>query len=254
MIRGKLVIPMNDKRQKGTAYGVGVGPGDPELMTLKACRIIRENDVIVVPGKAPQDSTAFKIAVQAVPELAAKELTAVSMPMVKDRGALRESHAAAASMIKSYLDSGRNVVFLTIGDPAIYSTFNYIRYILEADGYEVELVSGIPSFVAAAASLGVSLAEWDEPLHVLPALYNAHEEALKWPGNYVLMKSAGRMPDVKQMLSLYEFDVTAAENCGMENEKLYRSVNEIPDDAGYFTLIIAKEKSVLREVPQRKAK
>ena len=233
---------MKKNNTRGMAYGVGVGPGDPELMTLKACRLIRENDVIAVPGKVPQDAVAFKIAVQAVPELAEKELVPVYMPMVKDRDVIRESHAKVADLLKSYLDSGRNVVYLTLGDSTIYCTFSYIQHILEADGYGVELVSGIPSFCAAAARLGVSLTEWNESLHVMPALHNAHEGALEWPGNYVLMKSASRMPEIKKMLSSSGYDVIAAENCSMENEKLYRSVDEIPDDAGYFTLIIAKEK------------
>ena len=233
---------MDDKKQKGIAYGVGIGPGDPELMTLKACRLIRENDVIAVPGKVPQDAVAYKIAVQTVPELAEKELVPVYMPMVKDRDLIKQSHAEAATLIESYLDSGRNVVYLTLGDSTIYCTFSYIQHILEADGYDVELVSGIPSFCAAAARLGVSLTEWNEFLHVMPALHNTHDGAMEWPGNYVLMKSASRMPEVKKMLSASGYDVNAAENCSMENEKLYRSVDEIPDDAGYFTLIIAKEK------------
>ena len=234
---------MDDKKQKGITYGVGVGPGDPELMTLKACRLIRENDVIAVPGKVPEDSAAYKIAVQAVPELADKELIPVYMPMVKDRAVIRQSHAEAAALLEGYLDSGRNVVYLTLGDSTIYCTFSYIQHILEADGYDVKLVSGIPSFCAAAARLGVSLTEWNESLHIMPALHNTHEGALEWPGNYVLMKSASRMPEVKKMLSSSGYEVIAAENCSMENEKLYRSVDEIPDDAGYFTLIIAKEKT-----------
>ena len=233
---------MEEKRQKGIAYGVGVGPGDPEYMTLKACRLIRENDVMAVPGKVPQDAVAYKIAVQAVPELAEKELVAIDMPMVKDGELIRKSHAEAAKLIESYLDEGKNVVYLTLGDSTIYCTFSYIQHILEADGYDVELVSGIPSFCAAAARLGVSLTEWKESLHVMPALHNTHDGALEWPGNYVLMKSASKMPEVKKMLASSGYEVMAAENCSMETEKLYRSVEEIPDDAGYFTLIIAKDK------------
>ncbi len=233
---------MNDTEHRGIAYGVGVGPGDPELMTLKACRLIRENDVIAVPGKVPQDAVAYKIAVKAVPELADKELIAIDMPMVKDREVLKKSHAEAAAMIEGILDTGRNVVYLTLGDSTIYCTFSYIQHILESDGYGVELVSGIPSFCAAAARLGTSLAEWNEPMHVIPALHNTSEGSLKWPGNYVLMKSANKMPEVKKVLASSGYDVLAAENCSMENEKLYRSVDEIPDKAGYFTLIIAKEK------------
>ena len=227
---------------RGIAYGVGVGPGDPELMTLKACRLIRENDVIAVPDRVPQEAVAYKIALGAVPELAGKELVPVYMPMVRDRELIARSHREAADTIEGYLDQGRNVVYITLGDSTIYCTFSYIQHLLEADGYETELVPGITSFCAAAAALNVSLTEWNEPLHVVPAFHNTEEGSLKWPGNYVLMKSASKMREVKEMLSHTGLDVQAVENCSMDSEKVYRSLDEIPDDAGYFSLIVAKEK------------
>ena len=229
---------------KGIAYGVGVGPGDPELMTLKAVRLIKENDVIAVPGRIAEDSVAFKIAAGAVPELAdhavsGKELLAIEMPMTKDPEILAAAHRKGAKQIESYLEQGRNVVFLTLGDPTVYCTFSYLQHILEEDGYTVELVSGIPSFCAAAARLGVSLTEWDEPLHIIPGAHGTDElEGLS--GNCVIMKSASRMAEVKDAIKKSGRRVMAAENCTMEDEKLYRRAEEIPDDAGYFTLIIAK--------------
>ena len=226
---------------KGTAYGVGVGPGDPEYMTLKAVRLIRENDVIAVPGRVPEDSVAYKIAAAVVPEIKDKELVPVYMPMVKDRDLIDLEHQRAAKLMESYLDQGKNVVYITLGDSTIYCTFSYIQHYLEADGYPVELVSGIPSFCAAAARLNTPLTEWDEPLHVLPAVHKL-EDDLALSGNYVLMKSASKMAAVKDMLRRSGRKAVMAENCTMANEKLYYSVDEIPDDAGYFSLIIAKEK------------
>ena len=108
---------------KGKAYGVGVGPGDPEYMTLKAIRVIRENEVIAVPGKVAQESVAYKIAVQAVPELAQKTLVPVWMPMVKDRARIDEEHRKGAKLLEEYLDQGKNVVYITLGDPTVYCTF-----------------------------------------------------------------------------------------------------------------------------------
>jgi len=224
---------------KGIAYGVGVGPGDPELMTLKAIRLIKENELIAVPGKSAEDSVAYKIAAAAVPEIAEKELLPLHMPMVKNRALIDKEHQKAAKLIERCLDSGKNVVCLTLGDPTVYSTFSYVQHYLEADGYEVGLVSGIPSFCAAAARLGVPLAEWDEPLHILPAVHRP-EDALELSGSYVLMKSASRMAEVKEALRRSGRRVCMAENCGMETERLCRGVDEIPDDAGYFSLIIAK--------------
>ena len=226
---------------KGIAYGVGVGPGDPEYMTLKAIRLIRENDVIAVPGKVAKDAVAYKIAAAVVPELENKELLPIYMPMIKDRELIDAEHKKAAKLVESYLDQGKNVVYLTLGDSTIYCTFSYIQHYLEADGYTVELVAGIPSFCAAAARLNTPLTEWDEPLHVLPGIHDLDNDmALK--GNYVVMKSASKMAAVKDMIRRSGRRAVMAENCSMENEKLYRSVDEIPDDAGYFSLIIAKEK------------
>ena len=226
---------------KGIAYGVGVGPGDPELMTLKAVRLIKENDVIAVPGRIPEESVAYRIAAGAVPEISGKELVAIDMPMTKDRNVLAEAHRKGAHQIERCLDRGRNVVFLTLGDSTVYCTFSYLQHMLEADGYTVELVSGIPSFCAAAARLGVSLTEWDEMLHIIPASHGA-EAVETLSGTCVLMKSASHMKEVKDVLRRSGRSVCAAENCTMENEKLYRSAAEIPDEAGYFSLIIAKER------------
>lgn len=225
---------------KGIAYGVGVGPGDPELMTLKAIRLIRENQVIAVPGRDAKQSVAYQIALQNVPELADKVLVPVEMPMVKDRTRIDQAHRAGAKILEDYLDRGENVVYLTLGDPTIYCTFSYLQHILEADGYQVELVSGISSICAAAARLSLPLVEWDEPLHVVPAAHRT-EHPLEEPGTYVLMKSASYMKQVKDLLRQSGRQVQAVENCGMATERLYHSLEEIPDDAGYFSLIIAKE-------------
>ena len=226
---------------KGKAYGVGVGPGDPELMTLKAVRLIRENEVIAVPGKNARESVAYKIALGAVPEIADKTIVPVYMPMVRDREKLAQEHQRGAKLLEEYLDQGKNVVYLTLGDSTVYCTFSYLQHILEDDGYEVELVSGITSFCAAAARLNISLTEWNEPLHVIPASHKT-DHPLDQHGTYVLMKSASRMKEVKELLIASGRQVGCVENCGMENEKVYHSAEEIPDDAGYFSLLIAREK------------
>lgn len=225
---------------RGIAYGVGVGPGDPELMTLKAIRLIRENDVIAVPGKVAKEAVAYQIAAAVVPELKDKELVPVYMPMIKDRALIDAEHRKGAKLLEQYLEQGKNVVYITLGDPTVYCTFSYLQHIMEADGYQVELVPGIPSFCAAAARLNLPLVEWDEPLHVVPAVHKTGD-ALDQSGTYVLMKSASHMAEVKDLLRRSGRDVSAVENCSMETEKVYRGVEEIPDDAGYFSLIVAKE-------------
>lgn len=224
----------------GILYGIGVGPGDPELLTLKAARLIRENKTIALPGSRPEDTVAYRIAVQAVPELKDKNLLAVSMPMTKDEKILEESHRQAAETVEIYLRRGENVVFLTLGDPCVYSTYLYVHKRILEKGYQAEIVSGITSFCAAAARLNIGLSEKAEELHVIPASYQI-EEALKLPGTKVLMKAGRKMSRVKAVLTSRKLDAVMVENCGMADEKIYRSAEEIPEDAGYYSLIIVKD-------------
>lgn len=224
----------------GILYGAGVGPGDPELITLKAVRLIKENEVIALPGPVAEETVAYQIAVQAVPGLAGKTLVPVEMPMTHDRQEMERNHDQAADILETYLRKGQNVVFLTLGDPTIYSTYLYVQKRISARGYETRLVSGITSFCAAAARTGTPLVEWNEQLHVLPAVHRL-DSRLDQSGTYVLMKSGRKMNQVKEILAASGRDVVMVENCGMEEEHIYRGVNEIPDDAGYYSLIIAKE-------------
>ena len=110
----------------GRFYAVGVGPGDPELLTLKAVRLIRTCEVVAVPGEQARETVAYKIAVQACPELAEREILAVPMPMTKDPEVLERSHSEAARTVARELDQGRDVAFLTLGDPTVYATALYV--------------------------------------------------------------------------------------------------------------------------------
>ncbi|MBS6677989.1 MAG: precorrin-2 C(20)-methyltransferase [Clostridiales bacterium] len=228
---------------QGKLYGVGVGPGDPELLTLKALRLIKENEVIAVPGKEIQASVAYQIVKGAYEELDEKTLIPVAMPMTKDPQVLKANHDKAADQVESYLKEGKNVVFLTLGDTTVYSTYLYVHKRILERGYEAEIVSGITSFCAVAARLNMGLVEADQPLHVIPATYKAQEmeEILKIPGTKVLMKTGKKMKQVKESIEKSGQKAVMIENCGMPSEKIYRSAEEIPEDSGYYSLIIVKE-------------
>lgn len=222
-------------------YGVGVGPGDPELLTLKAVRIIEECDVLAVPGRTKEDSVAYGIALAAVPEIRQKETICIHMPMTKDEKKLKESHENGAVQIIRLLEQGRSVAFLTLGDPTIYSTYLYLQKYVQEAGYETEIISGIASFLAAGAALNTGLVEKKQQLHVIPSSYEI-EDALKLPGTKVLMKAGKKMPLVKEAVARMAADVYLVENCGMDGERICHGADEIPEDAGYYSLIILKEK------------
>lgn len=224
----------------GKLYGVGVGPGDPELLTIKAVRIIKEADVLAVPGEQKEGSVAYRIAKQAINEIDKKEIISIPMPMTKDEKRLEESHKKGAEEIINYLEMGKTVAFLTLGDPTIYSTYIYLHKRMKESGYETEIISGIPSFCAVAAKLNQGLVEKNEQLHVIPSSYDI-EDTIALSGTKVLMKSGKKISTVIEYLKTKDCQVSMVENCGMEDEKIYRSLDEIKDDAGYYSLIIVKE-------------
>lgn len=225
----------------GTLYGVGVGPGDPELMTIKACRIIEECPVIAAPGKVPEETVAYRIVAGAVASIGAKELLGIHMPMTKEPKVLEESHKDAVLRLRKELDKGKDVAFLTLGDPAVYSTYLYVHQELRDAGYPTEIISGIPSFCAAAARLQTGIAEKAQQIHIVPASYQI-QDALKLPGTKVLMKAGRQYKKVKELLAASGTEVMMVENCGMEEERVYQSIEEMPEEAGYYTLIFAKER------------
>jgi precorrin-2/cobalt-factor-2 C20-methyltransferase len=227
------------KQHRGCLCGIGVGPGDPELMTLKALRKIREADVIALPGKEAKETLAYRIAAPVCPELKDKKLLALDLPMTKGPGVLRRAHRKAAAEIRLHLDAGEDAVFLTLGDPTLYSTYLYLHRELKRDGYRTEIVSGVPSFCAAAAALGIGLTEGDEMLHILPGSVDpAFLE--QTDGSFVLMKAGRKLPEIIRNLDP-SYEVLAVENCGMENQRLFDSREAISDACGYFTLSVIRK-------------
>lgn len=222
---------------KGKLYGIGVGPGDPELLTLKALRVIKEADVIAVPGEKPTETVAYKIVEGAYPELADKTLLPVHMPMTKDPELLERHHQEGTSLIQKELEEGRTVAFLTLGDPTVYSTYIYVHKRIKEMGYETEIISGITSFCAVAAKLNTGLVEKADMLHIIPASYQI-EDALKLPGTKVFMKAGKKLKTVKEEILVSGEQGMMVENCGMPDEKIYTKLEDIPDTAGYYSLII----------------
>ena len=154
----------------GKLYGVGVGPGDPKLMTYLAVETIKNCEVIAVPADGKEHAISYKIASGIVTDMNQKECLALSSPMTKDPNVLNENYQNVSKEIMKKLDEGKDVAYLTLGDPTIYSTYIYIQRIIKESGYEAEIINGIPSFCAVAAKLGDSLADRSEQLHIIPSM------------------------------------------------------------------------------------
>lgn len=216
---------------KGKFFAVGVGPGDPELLTLKAIRVIKEADYVAVPMSGAKENVASKITEE---YLKGKDIIEIDMPMVKDKKIMEESHEMAAERLSKLLDKGHDIAFITLGDPSIYSTAMYVHRKIKERGYETMMVSGVPSFVAAAASLDVSLCEGKEMLHIVPATFKGTMPELE--GVRVLMKSGKSIMKLRD--ELIKEDAMMVECATMENEKVYHHIGDLKEESSYFSLTI----------------
>lgn len=229
----------------GRLYSIGIGPGDPELMTLKAVRLLKECDVIAFPKGDTDVLTAKEIIAQVV-ALDEKEQLEIQMPMTKDEAVLAKAHQDGAKSIIKYLEAGKDVAFITLGCPTIYATCIYVHKLVLQAGYTALLVAGVPSFCAVAAKLNTSLCEKAEPLIILPGSYRETSKFLDKPGNKVLMKSGSEILRVRDELKSRGLIRHSAmvERCGLAGEKVYKNLEEINSKSSYFSIILVKEKEL----------
>ena len=214
---------------KGKLYGIGVGPGDPELLTLKAKRLIEECDIVAVPVKKEgEDSVALNIAKGAV-KIPEEKIQEIVFTMAKDKTKREACRQAAAEEIMKLLDEGKSIAMLALGDIGIYSTYAYVHKRLLKEGYDVEMVSGIPSFCAGASKAGISIVEGNEGFGVIPSLKGI-----------VIMKVGNHVKEVYDLLVErgMENNALIISNVGMDGEYVGPL---IPDrEYGYFTTMIIK--------------
>jgi precorrin-2/cobalt-factor-2 C20-methyltransferase len=168
--------------------------------------------------------------------------------MDKDAAKRRKARQIAAADLIKKLNNGKNVGFVTLGDPTTYSTYMYVHEIIMNDGFEAEIIPGITSYTAAAAALGISLCEGDEILTIIPASHSESiDELLNYPGNKVIMKSGDNLLRVLERLKKRGFgDKTKiAYRATMDGQQLYANIEdyEKSPETGYFTTAIIKEKA-----------
>lgn len=228
--------------KKGILYGVSVGPGDPEHMTLKALRCLEKVPVIAAPRTRGKNNRALDTVVANM-DISGKEICYLDFAMKKDSDILDSTHNTQAKQIEEFLAQGKDVAMLNIGDASLFGTFCYVRDIVEADGYESVTIPGVTSFCAVAAELGQSLTNMGDPLVIIPGSFENASEQLDRPGTKVLMKSASALGEVKKLLAekgLAEKSAMIAD-CGLPNQRVFRNIMDSSDNEGYFVTILVQE-------------
>ena len=236
----------------GRLYVIGVGPGDPELMTLKSVRVLRQVATVFVPkGKEEGSSLALSIAQKAV-DLSDKEIIEAYFPMRKTRGSVTQDDLDAqwqdtVRTVMERLTRGIDVAFITLGDPTIYSTFFYLhsRLLDLNPAISIELIPGVSSITASAARAGIYLGIADDKVAILPANYTGDlREVLVQFETVVLMKVSKVFSSIVSTLKevdLLDKAVYVA-RAGLDDEKIVRDLREVrEEDLNYFSIVIVRK-------------
>ena len=225
--------------KQGVFYAVSVGPGDPELLTRQACRVLEACDVIAAPRMKSGRMLALDIAGGAV-DMRGKTILPLDFTMAHDAAVREDSYRTAAAAIKAELSVGRDVAMVNLGDVSVYATAYYILERIRSDGFEVVMCPGVTSFCAVAARLGRSLTRMYEPLHILPGSMDM-DSALALEGTKVLMKSGRAIRETVDALERHGLAVRAGmvADCGLETEQVYTDLRQLPEEISYFATIVA---------------
>ena len=225
---------------KGKLIGIGVGPGDTELLTLKAAKVLKTVPVVFSPKSAKEkESIALSIVRPVLKERKDyKRLMLVEpiFPMIEDKKELEKIWNSAADMMAQYLDSGRDVAFITLGDPSVYSTYSYVQKRLSGR-YEIETIPGITSFTACAAAKNKALVEQDDILTIVPKIDDRLEEIMEYSDSVVLMKASRNTKELESAIESKnrQKEIYSVENCTREDEKI---IEGFSDEKPYLTTTV----------------
>jgi len=230
----------------GKFTGIGIGPGDPELLTLKAVHALAEADVVIAPRTEKRsDSIALSIA---RPHMRGdSEVLELVFPMVYHAGELSDAWLENRNIIQGRLDAGQNVVFLTLGDPMFYSTYIYVFELLTNCGHPIETIPGVTAFCAIASHHGTPIVEGDDVLSVVPATISPEklDQVLAVSDRLVLMKISRNFNDLRDRLQHHGFAESAlmVSKCGHAEEVVHEDLMTIdPADVTYLSTILARRR------------
>ena len=230
----------------GIFYGIGVGPGDPELLTVKAINIMREVDIIIAPKTEKKDgSVALSIA---RPYLKKDiEIVYQVFPMVVKFEESTEAWETNKNEILALLKAGKKIAFLTLGDPMFYSTYIYVYRLLEHEGFPIETIPGIPAFCAIGSKLGYPLVEGNDILSVIPATADPEKikKVMAVTDNVVLMKVYKNFSSIVDTLVENEMidNAVMLSRCGLPDEvRINDLVAEKNKKVNYLSTILARRK------------
>lgn len=226
----------------GIFYGIGVGPGDPDLLTVKAVKVLAHVDVLAIPESTKEGgSVAYDIA---KPHLKTNvSILSLTFPMIKEEEARQKFRFENAMLIKEQIEAGKNVAFLTLGDPLLYSTYIYLLEYLKDSGIEIISIPGIYSFSAISSSSNLPVVKGDEGLALISSFEKSDWSHLQHFDTIVCMKISSYASELYNVLrnnSSYSMLLTT--NAGKSTQYSTTNIDELTQKLHYFTTVILTKK------------
>ncbi len=231
-------------------YGIGVGPGDPELLTIRGLNALKSADIIVAPKARIKGESVARDIIEKVLDIQ-KEFIELEFPMTKNEDELTKRYRRAAGLIIDKMEAGNSIAYLTIGDPLLYSTYIYLLSALKeaAPELEIETIPGIAAYSATASRLNYSLAEKDERVCICPVPPGMEtlRRVIEENDTVVIMKVAKKLPEVLGLLEEMGLlkNTVLGSRVGFENEKLINGEAgsfEVAEKEGYLSTIIVRNR------------
>ena len=233
--------------------GIGVGPGDPDLLTVKAVNAIKNAEVIMCPAsKEDRPSIALSVVSSLIDKSKNQEINKLIFPMTKDKDILVDTWKRNAEIMAKKVLSGKNVVYLTVGDPYLYSTWIYMHREIEKKypNMKISVIPGIVSMFTFASKVGVSIAEGAEKVSIIPSCYDLStvKEIAKNSETMVFLKDGRYFDQVIELLRESGFPPNSifaiGQDLGTESEIIRKmKLGEVNDDTlttKYFSILVVK--------------
>jgi len=237
----------NNMNKPAILYGIGVGPGDPELITLKGYRLLQQTGIIAYPEANPGAGSYAGAIVEKLLDVSQKQMLPLVFPMTKDRAELDQKWNTAVEAVIKPLDEGNNVVFVSEGDPLFFSTFIHLMELVrqKRSAQEIRVVPGISSMHGASAALGWGLAVGDQKFAVIPATADMAGMADELDRHdtvvfYKVAKVVAPLVDLLRQKNLIDKSAIISK-VSSADEKIYRDLNSLPEKIPYLSLLVVRK-------------
>jgi precorrin-2/cobalt-factor-2 C20-methyltransferase len=233
--------------KKGKIYGISLGPGDPDLITLKGLKILQKSDKIYYPGSLLSNgkTSSYSLAILQHHQLEEQKLVGMFLKMSDDRTQAESTYRATFQSMLTDYNNGLAIAFVSEGDSLFYSTFAYLLEHIQKHQLEVEIIAGVPSFILGAAQHQMPLAILNEKIAIIPRIKSGREMEMLLHDfdTLILIKIRSVIPEIVDFIQKSDLSILYCERLGTQQQYISTDIDDFKNrEIPYFSLLIIKKR------------